>query len=391
MKKDLFMRIILALLVVLAAVLQFGIAATSANTQRASCNNFDTQAEAQAAFDSPDADAMALALDLDRDGIACPDLALGKERSVPAVDALPDDLTRAEVVEIVDGDTLKVRIEEGDDEGQVQTVRLIGIDTPETRDPDECFGAAATKRLETMLPDGRTVYLEQDISDTDRYNRKLRYVWFSGKKDGEPYLANEILVREGFAVVSTFPPDLAHIHLLIHAQDVATFRNAGLWGACGGVSSPQETPTQAAPTPAVAPTPPPAPTQPPAPTAAPLITYCAAFGSFNEANAYYMANPAAQPYLDPNFDGRACEIFFGVDQPAPPPPAAPPTTGGGSGAPIYTDFGGLDGVDYDCYDFGDDQAAAQAYFERDGGSVYNNADGLDRNHNGLACEPGEFN
>lgn len=56
---------------------------------------------------------------------------------------------------------------------------------------------------------------------------------------------------------------------------------------------------------------------------------------------------------------------------------------------VYTDFGGLDGIDYDCWDFAT-QAEAQAYFELDGGSVYNNADGLDRNHNGLACEPGEF-
>jgi hypothetical protein len=68
--------------------------------------------------------------------------------------------------------------------------------------------------------------------------------------------------------------------------------------------------------------------------------------------------------------------------------APPPSTGGG-GAPIYTDFGGLDGVDYDCYDFAT-QGAAQAYFEADGGSISNNANGLDQNHNGLACEPGEF-
>ena len=66
-------------------------------------------------------------------------------------------------------------------------------------------------------------------------------------------------------------------------------------------------------------------------------------------------------------------------------------TGGstGGGGIIYTEFGGLDGVDYDCYDFAT-PSDAQAYFEADGGSVYNNSDGLDRNHNGLACEPGEF-
>lgn len=43
---------------------------------------------------------------------------------------------------------------------------------------------------------------------------------------------------------------------------------------------------------------------------------------------YYAANPAAQPFVDPNMDGRACELFFGVDQGAAPPPAAPPSGGG---------------------------------------------------------------
>ena len=170
-----------------------------------------------------------------------------------------------------------------------------------------------------------------------------------------------------------------------HAQDVATFRQAGLWEECGGADTPLAEVN-------VVPT---AQAQAPVPPVAPLVTDCAVFVSFEEANAYYVANPAAQPFLDPNFDGRACEVFFGVDvvaAPPPqeaPPPAAPPTTGGGSSTPIYTDFGGLDGIDYDCYDFGS-QGAAQAYFVSDGGSVYNNADGLDRNHNGLACEPGEF-
>ena len=443
------------LLIVLTAMLPFSFAPAPAGAQSTTCDDFETQAAAQAALDAPDADdLLGLALDADLDRIACPELEPGKERSVPLAEELPEGLTEAEVVSVTDGDTIKVRIKEGDDEGEVQTVRLIGIDTPETRDPNdpvECFGAEATKRLETMLPEGRTVYLERDISDTDRYDRKLRYVWFEGKRDGKAYLANELLVREGFAVVSTFPPDVAHVVAFTHAQNLATFRQAGLWAECGGADTPlaatQTPPTRAA-----------VPTHPPAPTAVPLITECGVFGSFAEANAYYATNPAAQPFLDPNGDGRACEVFFGIDQGAAPPPVAPPSSGGGcdpsyptvcippyppdldcgevgvgnftvvppdphgfdgdfdgigcesgasggggggapppavpppgsgGGGPVYTDFGGLDGVDYDCYDFGS-QGAAQAYFEADGGSIYNNADGLDRNHNGLACEPGEF-
>lgn len=155
---------------------------------------------------------------------------------------------------------------------------------------------------------------------------------------------------------------------------------------------------------------------------------CSEFASYDEVQAYYAEHPEAQPVLDTNMNGLACEVYFaeepiadapsapGAPDPplAEPPVAAPPSgasgtdeasdaggapvapDGGGAanpeaGAPpVYTDFGGLDGVDYDCnYDFAS-QEEAQAYFEADGGSVYNNADGLDRNHNGLACEPGEF-
>lgn len=299
-------------------------------SQSSGCEKYDTQAEAQAALDAPEADNdLGVELDANLDSIACPDLERGKERSVPRANELPDELVEAEVVEIVDGDTLKVRFKEGDNEGNIVTVRLIGIDTPETRDPNdpvECYGAEATKRLETMLPEGRTVHLEQDISDTDRYDRLLRYVWFEGKRDGKAYMVNEMLVREGFAVVSTFPPDVAHVQVFIHAQDVATFREAGLWEECGGADTPLsevETAETRSSQPVV--------TQAAAPTQAPLITDCATFATFEEANAYYAANPAAQPFLDPNVDGRACEIFFGVDESAAPvpPQEAPPSAGGG--------------------------------------------------------------
>lgn len=165
---------------------------------------------------------------------------------------------------------------------------------------------------------------------------------------------------------------------------------------------------------------------------------CSEFASYDEVQAYYAEHPEAQPVLDTNMNGLACEVYFAeepvaqepvapsVEEPAVADPAASdsgtggdapvaPDGGGGSGgqgagdapvapdgggaggpanpgegsAPVYTDFGGLDGVDYDCYDFAT-QEEAWASFEAEGGSVFNNADGLDRNHNGLACEPGEF-
>ena len=74
------------------------------------------------------------------------------------------------VEEVVDGDTVKVK---------GQSIRYIGVDTPETKhptEPVECFGPeASTKNKELVL--GKRVQLEGDKRDKDRYGRPLRYVW----------------------------------------------------------------------------------------------------------------------------------------------------------------------------------------------------------------------
>ncbi len=59
------------------------------------------------------------------------------------------------------------------------------------------------------------------------------------------------------------------------------------------------------------------------------------------------------------------------------------------GGIVYTGYGGLDGIDYDCWDFAS-QSSAQAYFASDGGSIANNADNLDPNGDGYACASGDF-
>ncbi len=103
-------------------------------------------------------------------------------------DVIPRGTERATIVSVVDGDTIKV---ERDGKTKTESVRLLLIDTPETRDPNdpvECYGAEATKRTKTMLPKGRTVYLERDVTDTDRYQRLLRYVWFKGRTTARPSL-----------------------------------------------------------------------------------------------------------------------------------------------------------------------------------------------------------
>lgn len=134
----------------------------------------------------------------------------------------------ATVVAIVDGDTIKV---EG---GEI--VRYIGMDTPETVDPRrpvECFGAEASAKNKELVQ-GKVVELEKDISERDTYGRLLRYVWM-----GDIFI-NEQLVREGFAYVSTFPPDVKYEERLLEAQRLARDEKKGLWsGACPLPSAPR--------------------------------------------------------------------------------------------------------------------------------------------------------
>lgn len=125
------------------------------------------------------------------------------------------------VTRIVDGDTLDV--EGCDDAGRV---RLILADTPEVFFGVECYGPEASAYAERWLM-GMNVTLERDVSDLDRFDRKLRYVWVDGT------LFNEQIVRHGYAVLATFPPDIKYVAAIREAQRFAIEREIGLWGACG--------------------------------------------------------------------------------------------------------------------------------------------------------------
>jgi micrococcal nuclease len=146
----------------------------------------------------------------------------------PAPTAPP---TNAVVTRVVDGDTIEAR-----HKGTVIDVRLIGIDTPETVHPSqpvECFGKAASTFTSTQLT-GRAVRLEFDVERIDRYGRTLAYVWTGGR------LFNETLVRQGFASVSTYPPNVRYVDRFLAAERSAREQDRGLWGACtaGATSSP---------------------------------------------------------------------------------------------------------------------------------------------------------
>ncbi len=126
-------------------------------------------------------------------------------------------LDEALVVRVIDGDT--VELEGG------ERLRYIGMDTPESTTQHECFGEEATARNRDLV-EGHVVALETDVSDRDRFGRLLRYVYVDG------VMVNELLVLEGYANASSFPPDVKYQERFLAAEAAAREAIAGLWSAC---------------------------------------------------------------------------------------------------------------------------------------------------------------
>ena len=132
----------------------------------------------------------------------------------------------AQVVRVVDGDTIVVSIA-----GREESIRLLGIDTPESVDPSapvECFGKEASRHTEALLPPDTDVHLVRDVEARDRYSRLLAYVYRAD--DGT--FVNLQLLRKGFAAVLTFPPNVAHADDFKAAAAQARAEGLGLWSAC---------------------------------------------------------------------------------------------------------------------------------------------------------------
>jgi micrococcal nuclease len=132
----------------------------------------------------------------------------------------------AHIVTVVDGDTVDVALG-----GRTERVRLLGIDTPETVDPDRpvgCFGPEASARTAELLPDGTEVQLQRDVEGRDHFGRLLAYVF---RADDDTFV-NEVLVAEGYAEVLVIEPNGAYAARLREAESSARSAGAGLWGSC---------------------------------------------------------------------------------------------------------------------------------------------------------------
>ena len=142
-----------------------------------------------------------------------------------AAPAPPGAGAAATVVRVVDGDTLVVRIG-----GRQERLRLIGVDTPETKKPDspvECFGTEAADRLAALLPPGAEVRLLRDVEERDDYDRLLAYLFLP---DGD--FVNLRLVAEGFAEALRIEPNSTFWPELSAAEAGARRERRGLWSAC---------------------------------------------------------------------------------------------------------------------------------------------------------------
>jgi micrococcal nuclease len=133
----------------------------------------------------------------------------------------------AKVLRVVDGDTIKVLIQNKED-----TVRLVGIDAPETIDikkPIQCFGKEASEKAKEVLTN-KTIILESDSTQGDRddYGRLLRYVFL---EDGTNF--DKFMISEGYAREYTFKGNpYKYQSEFIQAEAKAKEENRGLWDSC---------------------------------------------------------------------------------------------------------------------------------------------------------------
>jgi len=116
------------------------------------------------------------------------------------------------VVSVIDGDTIDVEID-----GTVYRVRYVGVNTPERS--ESCYSEA--RRANIDLVEGQTVTLVRDRSETDRYDRLLRYVYVGNT------FVNAELIRNGYAEVVLYQPDDAQFDFFVDLERDATDANAG--------------------------------------------------------------------------------------------------------------------------------------------------------------------
>lgn len=129
------------------------------------------------------------------------------------------------VTRVVDGDTFCVN--DGTDEEL--TIRLIGVDAPETRNTrmkQKGPYAEEAKEFLRLMIEGKMVRLEFDIDSLDHYQRTLAYVYTD-----KNLFVNAELVKQGYAMIMTYPPNVKYAEHFLKLQQKARMKGRGLWGS----------------------------------------------------------------------------------------------------------------------------------------------------------------
>jgi endonuclease YncB( thermonuclease family) len=136
------------------------------------------------------------------------------------------NLEAVTVARVVDGDTLELT--------DGRKVRLIGVNTPETTTRTEQYGKEASKYTTSKL-EGKKIYLQKDVSETDQYGRLLRIVWIQiptdemNESEIRKKMFNADLVLNGYAEPFTYPPDVKYSDYFVKFAREAREKNRGLW------------------------------------------------------------------------------------------------------------------------------------------------------------------
>jgi micrococcal nuclease len=220
---------------------------------------------------------------------------------------LPNGAVEARFVRVIDGDTFIAEIQENG-QWREETIRMIGIDTPETSNSygnhPECYGKEATRYTDSILNAATRLWIESDKDDVDDFGRLLRYVWYEDPVSSNTFFLNEELVHEGFALAKDYRPNLSRQDTLDQAEEDAISNSNGMWLACDRTVTMDPTqengenfPTMNDPTPT-------------APTTIEDDSFCAVFDSYQDAQDFLSAYPQIAEDIDVDGDGIACEDWF---------------------------------------------------------------------------------
>ena len=130
------------------------------------------------------------------------------------------------VIEPIDGDTLTVRIH-----GRRHDIRLIGVDTPETKHPTtpvECGGPEAAAFTAEQFPQGTKVEIVRDVEARDRFGRLLAYVY----REHDGLFLNKALLEQGLAAAYPFEPNTLFSSEFAALASTAQRNGVGMWALC---------------------------------------------------------------------------------------------------------------------------------------------------------------